>query len=199
MEDENLIATTLIPFFNNYFPLNSKEKEEVLERFSQRKIKRRGMLLQQGDVCKFFYFVVSGCLKMYVTDDAGKEHNLQFAIEQEWISDLSSFYSEKPSQVFIEAIEPTVVLQIKHADLLHLYIHYHKFDRNFRIITEQKYIALQKRTLENISTSAEVRYHNFVAQHPALALRLPNTQIASYLGITPEFLSKIRKNFTQPS
>ena len=94
---------------------------------------------------------------MYAVDKNGKEHNIQFAAENDWITDLSSFYSEKPSQLDIEAVEPTVVLQIKHDDLLNLYINYHKFDRNFRIIIEQKYIELQNRALQNISSTAEER------------------------------------------
>jgi CRP/FNR family transcriptional regulator, anaerobic regulatory protein len=150
--------------------------------------------LQQGDVCRHFTFVVSGCFKMYAVDQSSKEHNLQFAVENDWITDLSSFYAEKPSVAYIEAIEPSVILQVKHADLLYLYTHYHKFDRNFRIIIEQKYIELQNRVLQNISSTAEERYLSFLEQNPALANRLPNTQIASYLGITPEFLSKIRKD-----
>jgi CRP-like cAMP-binding protein len=183
----------LIQYFKKYFPLTAKEKEELLLRFTGRKFKRRAFMLQQGDVCKHFFFVVSGCVKMYAVDAAGKEHNLQFVAESDWITDLASFYAEKPSKVYIEAIEPTSVLQINHEDLLQLYINYHKFDRNFRIIIEQKYIELQNRVLQNISATAEERYLNFMEQYPGLASRLPNTQIASYLGITPEFLSKIRK------
>lgn len=165
-------------------------------RFTERKIKRRGFVLQQGDVCRHFTFVVSGCLKMYAVDKSGKEHNLQFVAENDWITDLGSFYSEKPSGVYIEAMEPSVILQIKHPDLLHLYTNYHKFDRNFRIIIEQKYIELQNRVLQNISSTANERYQSFLEQYPHLSNRLPNTQIASYLGITPEFLSKIRKDLT---
>lgn len=184
----------LIKYFLKYFPLNEQEREALSGRFMERKIKRRGFILQQGDVCRHFTFVVSGCFKMYAVDQSSKEHNLQFAAEDDWITDLSSFYAEKPSVAFIEALEPSVILQVRHADLLHLYTHYHKFDRNFRIIIEQKYIELQNRVLQNISSTAEVRYISFLEQNPGLANRLPNTQIASYLGITPEFLSKIRKD-----
>jgi CRP-like cAMP-binding protein len=127
-------------------------------------------------------------------DQGGKAHNLLFAVENEWMTDLASFYAEQPSQVYIEAVEPTTVLQIRHDDLLGLFTRYHKFDRNFRILVERAYIALQDRLLQNISATAEERYQNFLTQYPHWARRLPNTQIASYLGITPEFLSKIRKN-----
>ncbi|RZL13018.1 MAG: Crp/Fnr family transcriptional regulator, partial [Hymenobacter sp.] len=94
----------------------------------------------------------------------------------------------------IEAVEPATVLQIKHDDLLSLFTRYHKFDRNFRILVERGYMALQDRLLQTISATAEERYQNFLTQYPHWASRLPNTQIASYLGITPEFLSKIRKD-----
>lgn len=184
----------LINYFKNYFPLNEQEREALTGRFTERKIKRRGFILQQGDVCRHFTFVVSGCFKMYAADQSSKEHNLQFAAENDWIADLGSFYGEKPSVAYIEALEPAVILQVKHADLLYLYTQYHKFDRNFRIIIEQKYIELQNRVLQNISSTAEERYLAFLEQNPIVANRLPNTQIASYLGITPEFLSKVRKD-----
>lgn len=176
------------------FPLQEKEIEELFRLFKERKVKRRGFILQEGDVCKHFSFVVSGCFKLYGVDQSGKEHNLEFAVENEWVMDLSSFYSERPGNVYIEAIEPSVVLQISRADVIYLYANYMKFNSTFRIIIEKKYMALQDRVLQNISSTAEERYVNFTKQYSSLANRLPNTQIASYLGITPEFLSKIRKD-----
>jgi CRP-like cAMP-binding protein len=184
----------LIAYFKDYFPLNAEEENDLASRFNDRSIKRRQFVLQQGDVCRHFTFVISGCLKMYAVDKNGKEHNIQFVAENDWATDLSSFYSEKPSVLYIEAVEPTVALQIKHDDLLYLYINYHKIDHNFRVIIEQKYIDLQNRVLQNISSSAEERYEYFLQQYPNLTNRLPNTQIASYIGVTPEFLSTIRKN-----
>lgn len=184
----------LINSFKKYFPLTAKEEEELSVKFTERKIKRRGFILQQGEVCKHFTFVVSGCFKMYAVAKGGKEHNLRFAPENDWITDLSSFYPEKPSGLYIEAIEPSTILQIKHDDLLFLFTTYHKFDRNFRIIVEQKFKELQNRVLQNISSTADERYRSFLDQYPVLANRLPNTQIASYIGITPEFLSKLRKD-----
>lgn len=176
------------------FSLTAKEIEELISLFAERKIKRRGFILHHGDVCRHFTFVVSGCLKMYTIDPAGKEYNLEFAAENEWVSDLSSFYSGKPASVYIEAIEPSVILQIERHNLIYLYSNYPKFNSTFRIIIEHKYIELQNRVLQNISATAEERYIYFLDQFPALAARLPNTQIASYLGITSEFLSKIRKD-----
>ena len=184
----------LIAYMSSAFALTGEEIEKLISLFAERIVKRRGIILHQGDVCKHFTFVVSGCFKMYAIDNNGKEFNLEFAVENEWISDLNSFYDEKPTSVYIEAIEPSVVLQISRADLIHLYSNYPKFNSTFRIIIERKYMELQKRVLQNISATAEERYSNFIHQNPKLALRLPNTQIASYLGITSEFLSKIRKD-----
>jgi CRP-like cAMP-binding protein len=114
-------------YFDNYFPLNARERDELNVLFTERSIKRRQFVLQQGDVCRHFTFVVSGCLKMYAVDANGKEHNLEFTAENDWAMDLSSFYSEKPGKLYIEAVEPATVLQIRHDDVIHLYVHYPKF------------------------------------------------------------------------
>jgi len=183
----------LIDHFKQFFHLNNTEQEEIERLFTSRVIKRKQYLLQEGEVCKHYSFVVSGCFRMFAVDSNFREHNLQFAAEDDWITDFQSFYDQSPSKLYIEAIEPSTVLQIKHEDLLYLYINYHKFDRNFRIITERKLIDYQNRILQNISSTADDRYEAFLKQYPHLINRLPNTQIASYLGITSEFLSKIRK------
>jgi CRP-like cAMP-binding protein len=186
----------LIEHFETYLPLDEEEKKLVEARATLRKIKRRQMILQEGFVCKHYSFVVEGCFRMYGVDNKGTEHNIQFAAENDWIADIGSFHSGKPSQLFIEAIEPSVILQIEKEDLYFLYINIPKLDRIFKVIIENKYVELQNRVLQNISSTAQQRYLNFLEQYPTLSLRLPNTQIASYLGITPEFLSKIRKDLS---
>lgn len=187
----------LIEYFEKYLPFNIEEKELIEPRVALRNIKRRQMILQEGFVCKHYYFVLDGCFKMYAIDDKGNEHNLQFAAENDWIADISSFHSEKPSKLFIEAIEPSVILQIEQQDLYFLYSNVPKLNIIFKVIIENKFVELQNRVLQNISSTGEQRYLNFLEQYPKLASRLPNTQIASYLGITPEFLSKIRKDLTK--
>ncbi|HVS92529.1 MAG TPA: Crp/Fnr family transcriptional regulator [Mucilaginibacter sp.] len=179
--------------FDSYFPLDPAEREALNKLFIEKNLKRKQFILEQGDVCRHFTFVVSGCLRLYAVDTQGKEHNLQFIPENDWATDLNSFYSEQPSQLFIQALEPCTVLQIRHDNVLYLYTKYHKFDHNFRVIFEQKYIESQNRALQNISSSADERYQYFLKQYPNLSNRLSNVQIASYLGITPEFLSMIRK------
>ncbi len=186
----------ILTYFEHYLPLDADEISLLEGRISERKIKRRQFILQEGDVCKHYSFVVEGCFKMYGVGKKGTEHNIQFSAENEWIADIGSFHSEKPSKLFIEAIEPSVILQIKKEDLLFLYVNLPKFDRNFRVIIEDKFIELQNHVLQNISSTAKERYLAFLEKYPKLAMRLPNTQIASYLGITPEFLSKIRKDLS---
>jgi len=187
-----LTIQPLIEYFKNYLPLDKDEINLLSSRVTQRQIKRKQMILQEGFICKHYTFVEKGCFKMYGIDEKGYEHNIRFAAENDWITDLGSFYSEKPSRLFIEAIEPSLILQIEKPDLLFLFVNINKFDRNFRVILEEKFIELQNRLLQNFSLSAHQRYLDFLEQYPKLAVRLPNTQIASYLGITPEFLSKIR-------
>ena len=182
----------IVRHFDKYLPLNVKEREALTSRLTERKIKRKQYILQEGDICKYFTYVVDGCFKMYGVDPSGAEHNLVFADKDNWIADIDSLHKEKPSRLFIEAIEPSTILQLSKGDLWYLYTHYPKFDRNFRVIIEDKYIELQNRLLQTFSSTAYERYESFLEQYPDLSNRLPNTQIASFLGITPEFLSKIR-------
>lgn len=186
-------TTPLVEYFKSYIPLSKKEIEVLNERFVERRIKRKQFILMENEICQYYTFVVSGCLKMYNIDGKGEEHNLQFAAENDWIVDIDSFHNKKPSQLYISALETSTVLQIEKNDLWFLYTYYPKFDRNFRVIIEQKFIELQNRVLQNISATGEEKYESFLKHYPQLANRLPNTQIASYLGITPQFLSKIRQ------
>lgn len=187
-----LTIQPLTDHFKNYLPLDEEERKLLEGRVTQRKIKRRQMILQEGFTCKHYSFVVEGCFRMYGTDDKGVEHNIEFAAESNWIADIGSFHSGRPSKLFIEALEPSVILQIEKQDLYFLYRSISKLDRIFKVIIENKFVELQNHVLQNISSTAQQRYLSFLEQYPKLALRLPNTQIASYLGITPEFLSKIR-------
>jgi CRP-like cAMP-binding protein len=187
----------LIDYFNKFLPLDDEEKAFVEKVFIERRVKRREFILQEGEICKHSTFVLEGCFKMYFVDDNGKVHNLQFAIENWWIGDISSFYAEEPSELNIEAIENSAILQIKKEDQLKLFVDYPKFNRIFRVLAENAMVGLQKRTLQNISSTAEERYLDFLKRYPNLFNRISNVQIASYLGVTPEFLSAIRKKITK--
>ena len=134
----------------------------MTEKFHPRLYRKRQFVLQEGDVCTQFNFVVRGCLRMYKIDEQGDIHILQFATENYWIIDLGSFHGEKPSELNIDAIEDTMVLQISHKDLISLYLQASKFDRIFRVLIENSFVGLQKRLLQNISSTAEDRYQYFL-------------------------------------
>lgn len=189
----------LIEHFDSYLPLTESEKQLLNGRVSERTLRRRQAILQAGFPCRHYSFVIAGCLRLFAVDQKGVEHNLQFAAYDDrpadrWMADISSFHSGQPSQLFIEAIEPSIILQIEQQDLYFLYLNIPKLDRIFKVIVEDKFVDLQNRLLQTISSTAQERYAAFLDRYSTLARRLPNTQIASYLGITPEFLSKIRKD-----
>lgn len=141
--------------------------------------------------------MIRGCLRMYQVDDKGNIHILQFASENNWVADIGSFHEKKPSKLNIDALEDTMVLQISYEDLTGMYDLAPKFNRIFRVMVENSYVALQRRMLQNISSSAEDRYLSFLQNYSHLVNRIPQTQIAAYLGITPEFVSRIRNNLAK--
>lgn len=187
----------LLDYFEKFLPLSEEEKSIVEDVFKERSVKRRQFILQAGDVCRHNNFVVEGCFKMYTIDPNGKEHNLQFAVENWWVGDIGSFHSEEPSKLYIEALEASVILQAKKEDQLRLFVEYPKFNRIFRVLAENAMVSQQNRILQNISSTAEERYLYFLKKHPHLFNRISNVQIASYLGVTPEFLSTIRKKIAK--
>lgn len=202
MEDNKNIPSQIAPlldYFQKMIPLNLEEKQLITDLFKPRLYRKRQYVLQEGDVCNQFNFIVRGCLRMYKVDAKGNTHILQFAAENWWLSDIGSFHELQPSELNIDALEDTMVLQISHANLLLLYTKAPKFDRIFRVLIENSFVSLQKRLLQNISSTAEERYVAFQDNYTHLTNRLPQTQIASFLGITPEFLSRLRNKQTKKS
>jgi CRP-like cAMP-binding protein len=182
----------LLNYFDQLIPLNMEEKELVGSKFHARLFRKRQYVLQEGDICTQLYFVLRGCLRMYRIDEKGGAHILQFAVENYWINDLGSFHCMKPSVLNIDALEDTVVLAIGLDDLISLFTSAPKFDRIFRVLMENSFIRLQERLLQNISSTADERYQSFLEVYPHLINRLSQIQIAAYLGVTPEFLSRLR-------
>jgi CRP-like cAMP-binding protein len=188
----------LIGYFDKMIPLNNEEKELVKGKFHHRLYRKRQYVLQEGDVCTYMNFVVRGCLRMYKIDEQGNTHIIQFAAENYWITDIGSFHGLQPSGLNIDTLENTVVLQINRDDLITLYNKAPKFDHIFRVLIENSYVRLQQRLLQNISSTAEERYKFFLDIYPHLANRLAQVQIAAFLGITPEFLSRLRNRMSKP-
>jgi CRP/FNR family transcriptional regulator len=150
-------------------------------------------LLKPGTSVKHEYFVVSGCLKAYYADDKGNSHIIQFAIENWWVGDFDAFYNQGPSKLHIEAIEDSKLLSINYNSLQKIYNDAPIFERYFRILTTQGFISQRKRIMSTLEKQTQERYVEFCTSYPNIEDRVPNYDIANYLGVTPENLSRARK------
>lgn len=187
----------LLEYFNRLIPLNKEEQDLVRAKFHPHLFLKKQFALQHGDTCQYFDFVVRGCLRLYKVGDDGAYHILQFATENHWISDLASFHKKIHSAFDIDALENTVVLRISHSDLIDLYVKAPKFDRIFRVLLENHFMQQQERIGQLFSSTAEERYQSYLENYPHLLNRLSQVQIAAYLGVTPEFLSRIRSRLAK--
>ena len=177
--------------------ITDNEFETCTKFFEPRRIKKRQFLLHEREVAKYIAFVNSGCLRSYTIDHLGNEHVIQFAVKDWWIADMSSYLSGLPSTFNIDALQDCDVLLLETSKREELLATVPKFERYFRLLMEANYIATHKRINESLSTSAEERYLNFIKNYPNLLEQIPQNQIASYLGITPQSLSRIRKELTK--
>ena len=186
-------AQTFISFINKHVLLTNDEEALLLSKLSHRKYLKGHYVVQQGDVCKYSGFVVSGCTRTFYVDDEGQEHIVMFSIEDWWASEIGSFVSQKPSDYNVQCIEETHLIQLSFKDQEDLYKQIPKLERFFRLILEQAFVASQKRIISSFSLSAKERYVSFKKQYPKIEQRIPQYMVASYLGISKEFLSRIKK------
>jgi CRP-like cAMP-binding protein len=181
-----------LDYIKQHIQLTTEEESVLLSRIKTRKYLKGQFVVQNGDVCKYENFVLSGCLKAFYIDNEGQEHVVMFAIENWWTSDLGSFITQMPADLNVQCLEDSELVQIHYNDLQQLYIDIPKLERFFRIIIQKAFVAAQKRIVNNFSQPAMDRYVQFREQYPKIEQRVPQYMIASYLGITKEFLSKIR-------
>ena len=172
--------------------LSDKEKEFILSKIEVEHFKAKTILLQAGEICKYSYFVNSGILRSFTINDHIVEHVLHFACEGWWIGDMYSLLSQKPGNLFIEVIEDAEVVLLSKENQELLYHEIPKLERFFRILTENSLVAHQERLMDNLSLSAEERFEKFCSKYPTLIQHVPQKQIASYIGVTPEFFSKMK-------
>lgn len=175
----------------------SLDKEEItyfISLLKQEDVPKKGLVLREGQLCKNISYVNSGLLRAYYPDKEGKEATIMFAVADWWITDMFCFINQQPAMLFIEAVENSSVFHLQKNDLDKLYSKVPKFEKFFRILMQNAYIREQLRVMQNLSLSAEERYNNFLIKYPQIVKQVTQKQIASYLGITPEFLSAIRKN-----
>lgn len=176
-----------------HIDLTKEEFHYFTSLLKTKRLRKKQFLLEEGDICRYECFVNNGCLRQYYLDKKGQEHIIQFAITDWWIADQSSFLTGKPSRYFIDALEDSQVLLIDKSSLDDLYNKVPKFERFFRIAFQSSYVALQNRILANLSQTAKERYLDFHNNYAAIEQKVPQHQVASYLGIKPESLSRLRK------
>jgi CRP/FNR family cyclic AMP-dependent transcriptional regulator len=157
-----------------------------------RQVQKKELLLSEGSVCNFEAYINKGCIRSYYIDENGVEVTLQFAIEDWWVSDIASFHERTPSKMFIEALEDCSLLLLSPATKEALLQKLPKFERVFRLMVQRNLASLQNRLFKTISNSAQERYLDFLKTYPTVPQRVAQHYIASYLGISPEFLSKVR-------
>jgi CRP-like cAMP-binding protein len=174
--------------------LTPEEQELIKYYFIPKKLRKKQYLLQEGDVCKYMAFVEKGALRSYNVDEKGYEHMIQFAWEGWWIADPYSFLSGDTSAYNIDAIEDSELLLITLAQFEEMTLKIPKMERYFRILFQHNIISKERRLISSITYSAEEKYLKLAETQPQLIQRIPQNLIASYLGITPETLSRIRKN-----
>jgi CRP-like cAMP-binding protein len=173
--------------------ISDEEYQIIQDAFVPKKIRKRQYLLQEGDVCKHLAFIVHGAMRQYSVDDKGIEHIIHFGIENWWIGDRESFIMLTPSKYNVDAVEDSDVLLLTHEKMQLLSDKIPAFTRTFSVLDQRNFIASQKRIHASISLTAEERYADLAERNPSFLQRFPQNMVASYLGISPETLSRIRK------
>jgi len=189
-----MVCDLILKNIAKHISLHQEEADCFTSFLKQKKVLKKEFVLKGEEVCKYINFVHSGTLRAYYLDKTGKESTIMFAVADWWITDMFCFINQQPAMLTIEALEESIIFQLSKDDLDRLYIKIPKFERFFRIIFQNAYIREQLRTIQNLSLPAEERYHLFLDKYPQVVQQVTQKQIASYLGITPEFLSMIRGN-----
>ncbi len=182
-----------------FVSLESSEQDRIAEIIHITRVKKRQFIDQPGYVSLYRNYIVKGAFRSFFLDKDGKEHTVQIAVEDWFVSDFYSYITRTPATLFVEALEDSILLQLKYEDIEPLCGKMHSLSEYFRITTEKAFAYSRNRSLSNLSLTAEERYLKFMAMYPGIVSRVPQRIIASYLGMSPEFLSKIRKGLNRPS
>ena len=173
--------------------LTKEDEQQFISIVTTSKIKRRQFIVQPNFTCLHQSYIVKGAFRSYFVGNNGEEHTIQFAIEDWFISDFNSYIHQTPASLFVEALEDSLIQQIAYHDVEELCAKNQKFEHFFRRVAQKSFAFSQKRILSNLGKSAEERYVEFQQLYPSIVQRVPQYALASYLGMSPEFLSKIRK------
>ncbi len=177
--------------------LTELESSELCKHFKASYIKKKQFIVQPNFVNKYRTYIVKGTFRGYVVDNKGQEHTISFAMDDWWVSDFDSYINQKPATMFVVALEDSLVFQIDRVNELALNAAHHKFETYFRVNAERGIAFLQKRLISNLTQSAEERYEHFLNTYPQFINRIPQYALASFLGMTTEYLSRIRNKRVQ--
>ncbi|MBK8699308.1 MAG: Crp/Fnr family transcriptional regulator [Saprospiraceae bacterium] len=183
----------LLQNIRKHISLTGVEGDKIISKLKKITLKKKQFLLHEGQIAHEVAFVISGCLRSFSVDENGFEHILQFAPAEWWITDMYSFISEKEAHLSIDALMDTEIMTLSRKNQLQLFDEIPGLERYFRILTENSLVASRSRLIDNLSLTAKQRYQKFCTTYPSLINTLPQKLIAAYIGVTPEFLSKLRK------
>jgi CRP-like cAMP-binding protein len=190
---ETILNNRLVEYIAERVKLSDHDKQLIAEAYHVRKLKRKEMLFEQGKHCQLEAFVLSGSFRVFYVDTRGLEHVLYFAFPDWWVGDIASFYSEEPAGLNAQALEESMVVTIDPQRKAELFDKVPALDRLFRTITQKHLTVVQKRLLLSYSATAAERYQELLKRSPGIEQLVPQHQIASYLGILPESLSRLKK------
>ena len=187
---------TIIEYITKFVPLTDEEAEIFGSSFKEVKIKKRQYIVQPNFIAKHRHYVVEGAFRAYVVADDGQDHTITFAVDDWWITDYNSYIFQQPATMFVVALEDSTILQLSFEREQELKQLNHKFETFFRIVAERGLAFQQRRITSNLTQTATERYEYFVSKYPQIVQRVPQYALASYLGMTTEFLSRIRNKRT---
>jgi CRP-like cAMP-binding protein len=185
---------TIVNYIQKFIPLSLEEQNYFTSLLRITQVKKKQHIVQPDFVCRYRTYVYKGAMRAYLLDNNGHEHTIALAITDWWISDYNSYIFQQPATLFVEAMEPSVLIQLDYNAEQLLKETLPKFEKFFRIITERSFAFLQKRLLNNLSLTAEQRYIEFMNKYGAVAQKVPQYVLASYLGMSTEYYSKLRNN-----
>jgi CRP-like cAMP-binding protein len=180
-------------YISRFVQLTPEEMAFVEQNLELRVIPRKTIMLNAGEICDFEGYVNKGCIREYFIDRKGAELTLEFAVEDWWVSDITSFESQSPSNMYIETLEDCELLILTHDSKERILNQVPKLERMFRLMIQRHLTVVQNRLFKTVSFSAMDKYTEFIRRYPTISQRVPQHYIASYLGISPEFLSRLRK------
>ncbi len=185
--------STILNNIRRYVNLTSEEEEKFVSIIKTSRVKKKQFIIQPGFVCQSRTYIVEGAFRVFYLDDEGKEHTVSIGVEDWFVTDFFSYINQEPAMNFAEAIEDSVIFQMRHKDIEPLCKEIHGLSEYFRLTTEKAFAFSRRRVISSISMTAEQRYDEYAEKYPHIISRVPQYILASYLGMSPEFLSKIRK------